>query len=151
MSHFSQQINTSHFFPSNWHNKFQSKWIKLEIFWFFFLLLQVGISVVLLYNCTWCNSDKTDVLSLNVNYKWKIYIGTYIYIYISVSTQKFFRKQKKNFKKPSGLTDEDVKGALIRNKKPDFGGESVSGSPFLAVAFSPFNSDSETRLSVSKF
>ena len=75
-------------------------------------------------------------------------------IYISVSTQKFFRKQKKNFKKPSGLTDEDVKGALIRNKKPDFGGEPVSGNPFFAVAFSPFNSDelSESKLgSVSEF
>ena len=73
-------------------------------------------------------------------------------IYISVSTQNFFRKQKKNFKKPSGLTDEDVKGALIRNKKPDFGGEPVSGSAFFAVAFSPFNSDGDTRLgSVSEF
>ena len=72
-------------------------------------------------------------------------------IYISVSTQKFFRKQKKNFKKPSGLTDEDVKGALIRNKKPDFGGEPVSGSPFFAVAFiSPFNSDSDDSF-VSEF
>ena len=72
-------------------------------------------------------------------------------IYISVSTQNFFRKQKKNFKKPSGLTDEDVKGALIRNKKPDFGGEPVFVSAF-AVAFSPFNSDSESKLgSVSEF
>ena len=71
---------------------------------------------------------------------------------ISVNTQKFFRKQKKDFKKPSGLTDEDIRGALIRNKKPDFGGEPVSGSPFLAVAFSPFNSDGDTRLgSVSEF
>ena len=69
-------------------------------------------------------------------------------IYISVSTQNFFRKQKKNFKKPSGLTEEDVKGALIRNKKPDFGGEAVSVSAF-ALGF--FNSDETRVASVSEF
>ena len=58
---------------------------------------------------------------------------------ISVNTQKFFRKQKKDFKKPSGLTDEDIRGALIRNKKPDFGGDQI----VQAFEFpSAFNSES---------
>ena len=54
---------------------------------------------------------------------------------ISVNTQKFFRKQKKDFKKPSGLTDEDIRGALIRNKKHDFGGDQIELAFDFALAF----------------
>jgi hypothetical protein len=32
------------------------------------------------------------------------------------NTQITSSKRKKNFKKPSGLTDEDIRGALLRNK-----------------------------------
>ena len=46
-----------------------------------------------------------------------------------------FRKQKKDFKKPSGLTDEDIRGALIRNKKPDFGGDQIELAFDFALAF----------------
>ena len=54
---------------------------------------------------------------------------------ISVNAQKFFRKQKKDFKRPNGLTNEDIRGALIRNKKPDFGGDQKELPFDFALAF----------------